>query len=62
MNVLDLLDKQRQDRKDKPCTCTAYKFPHRRYGGSCQDDGLWRDLTDKLRLKAWEHKSRDSYE
>jgi len=62
MNVLDLLEKQRQERKDKPCNCHAYKFPHRRYGGSCEDDGSWMELTDKLRLKAWDRKTGDSYE
>jgi len=57
MNVLDLLDKRRQERKDKPCTCHAYKFPHRRYSGSCEDDGSWMDNTDRLRLIEWERKS-----
>jgi len=57
MNVLDLLEKQRQDRKEKPCTCAAYKFPHRRYGGSCEDDFTWMDLSDKLKLIEWERKS-----
>ena len=57
MNALEQHDKQKQTLKAKPCTCNAYKFPHRRLSGGCQDDGLWMDNTDQLRLAAWQNYS-----
>jgi len=57
MDFLEKHDQQKQKIKESPCTCGAYKFPHRRYSGSCTDDYRWMDNTDRLRFVEWERKS-----
>jgi len=34
-------ERKEAELKAKPCKCDSYKFPHRRFGGQCNDDLSW---------------------
>lgn len=45
---------------NQPCTCPAYKFPHREGGGACQPADLPRYSTDPR--PAWESEERKIFD
>ena len=65
MNIWNLVREQQEyevkKKKEQPCLCDSYKFPHRRNGGKCIDDGALMTLTEKLEYAARLDKSEKYY-